>query len=35
MIWQSKWWVNPNEIPGENDAWEAIGECKEGEGCGG
>ena len=33
-IWKSKWWVNPNEIPGENEAWEAIGDCNEGEGCG-
>ena len=33
-IWKSKWWVNPNEVPGENEAWEAIGDCNEGEGCG-
>ena len=34
VIWKSKWWVNPNEIPGINEAWERIGECNEGEGCG-
>ena len=33
-IWKSKWWVNPNEIPGENDAWEMIDICNEEEGCG-
>lgn len=34
QIWQNKWWINPNEIPGENDGWEKVGECNEGEGCG-
>ena len=34
VIWKSKWWVNPNEIPGINEVWERIGECNEGEGCG-
>ena len=33
QIWQNKWWINPNEIPGENEGWEKVGECNEGEGC--
>ena len=33
QIWQNKRWINPNEIPGENDGWEKIGDCNEGEGC--
>ena len=33
QIWQNKWWINPNEIPGENDGWEKVGECNEREGC--
>jgi chitinase len=33
-IWKSKWWVNPNEAPGENEAWEVIGDCNEAEECG-
>lgn len=31
QIWESKWWVNPNEMPGENEVWEKVGDCKEGE----
>lgn len=33
QIWQNKWWINPNEIPGENEGWEKVGDCNEGEGC--
>ena len=33
QIWSNKWWINPNELPGENDGWEKIGDCGEGEGC--
>ena len=33
QIWQNKWYINPNEIPGENDGWEKVGDCTEGEGC--
>lgn len=33
QIWQNKWWINPNELPGANDGWEKIGDCSEGEGC--
>ena len=32
QIWQNKWWINPNEIPGENEGWEKVGDCNEGEG---
>lgn len=31
QIWESKWWVNPNEVPGDNEVWEKVGDCKEGE----
>ena len=31
QIWQSKWWANANEVPGENEVWEKIGDCKEGD----
>ncbi len=33
QIWSNKWWINPNEVPGQNDGWEKIGACDEGEGC--
>ena len=33
QIWQNKWWINPNELPGANDGWEKVGDCNEGEGC--
>lgn len=33
QIWQNKWWINPNELPGDNDGWEKVGACVEGEGC--
>jgi chitinase len=34
QIWKNKWYINPNEQPGENEGWEKIGDCSEGEGCG-
>ena len=33
QIWQNKWWINPNEIPGQNEGWEKVGDCTEGEEC--
>ena len=33
QIWENKWWINPNEIPGTNEGWEAKGACTEGTGC--
>ena len=33
QIWNNKWYINPNETPGENEGWEKIGDCSEGEGC--
>lgn len=35
QIWENKWYINPNELPGSNEGWEAKGTCSEGEGCGG
>ncbi len=32
-IWKSKWYANINHIPGENEVWEVVKDCAEGEGC--
>lgn len=30
-IWENKWYVNPNEIPGINEVWEEVSRCEENE----
>lgn len=32
-IWKNKWYANPGEIPGKNDAWEWVSNCTEGPNC--
>lgn len=32
-IWINKWYVNPNELPGTNLAWEEVSVCAEGPDC--
>jgi len=32
-IWKNKWFANIDEIPGQNNVWEEIKDCMEGEGC--